>query len=282
MELSAFAASVVLSESLEAKLAAPPTGMTDMLPEPDILPMAPGRPPRLRIRPGREVKRLPRLDGMRDPRQRGRILHALANHELQAAELYAWAILAYPRAPSAFRQDLLRILAEEQRHARMYISRLADCGLEFGDHAVTGYFWHKTPGLREHPLRFVCAMALTFENANLDHTLDLEAAALAAGDLATAAVIRRVRRDEVGHVAFGWRWLTVMRDPGQSMWEAYLEQVHWPLRPALARGRQFNRADRLAAGLDDAFIRRLELEQVPAERRPPPAPSRPGPRPDAG
>jgi IS4 transposase len=27
---------------------------------------------------------------MRDPAQRARILHALANHELQAAELFAW------------------------------------------------------------------------------------------------------------------------------------------------------------------------------------------------
>ena len=30
---------------------------------------------------------------MRDPAQRARILHALANHELQAIELFAWALL---------------------------------------------------------------------------------------------------------------------------------------------------------------------------------------------
>ncbi|MFI0609018.1 MAG: hypothetical protein ACH37Z_14170, partial [Anaerolineae bacterium] len=85
--MSAFAAGVVLAETLERKLAPPPAVMTDRLPRPAVLPMAPGRPAELRIQPGRAVKRLPRLEGMRDPRQRGRILHALANHELQAVEL---------------------------------------------------------------------------------------------------------------------------------------------------------------------------------------------------
>lgn len=266
MELSAFALGVVLGPSLAVKLAAPPTEMTDAEPRVAVLPLEPGRPDDLRIRPGREVKRLPSLAGMRDPRQRGRIIHALANHELQAAELYAWAILAYPLAPAAFRLDLLRILTEEQRHARMYISRLATCGLVFGDQPVTGYFWHKASGFREHPLRFVCAMALTFENANLDHTVDLEAAARAAGDDATAAVIRRVRADEVGHVAFGWRWLEAFKEPTSSMWEAYIAHVSWPLRPALARGRGFNRQDRLAAGLDPEFIRRLEMAESAPDR----------------
>jgi len=267
VELSAFALGVVLGPSLDIKLAPPRADLTDVEPEVVALPLEPGRPESLRIRPGREVKRLPSLSGMRDPRQRGRILHALANHELQAAELYAWAILAYPEAPTAFRRDLLRILQEEQRHARMYISRLEACGQAFGDHPVTGYFWRKAEGLRGHPLRFVCAMALTFENANLDHTVDLEAAARDAGDLASAAVIRRVRADEVGHVAFGWRWLAAFKDPALTMWEAYVAQMQWPLRPALARGRGFNREDRLAAGLEPDFIRRLEQEASQLDHR---------------
>lgn len=264
MDLCAFARQVVCSQDLALKLAPPPRGLTEGPAGPGPLPMAPGRPAALAIRPGRQVKRLPRLSGMSDPRQRGRILHALANHELQAAELYAWAILAYPQAPAAFREGLLAILQEEQRHTRMYLSRLASCGVTFGDHPLTGYFWGKAPGLLASPLRFVCAMALTFENANLDHTVDLEEAALSAGDEATAAVVRRVRADEVGHVAFGWRWLSQMKEPGQTMWEAYLAHIDWPLRPALARGRRFNRSDRLAAGLEPAFIDLLEASELEA------------------
>ena len=53
---------------------------------------APGRPANLGIVP---VKRgiVPPVAGMHDPAQRARILHALANHELQAIELFAWALL---------------------------------------------------------------------------------------------------------------------------------------------------------------------------------------------
>src|SRR2546430_2292140 len=74
---------------------------------------APGRPTELAIVAGRQA-RVPPVAGMRDPAQRARILHALANHELQAIELFAWAVLAYPDTPVAFRRGLVAILADEQ------------------------------------------------------------------------------------------------------------------------------------------------------------------------
>ena len=93
---------------------------------------------------------------MPDPAQRPRILHALANHELQAAELFAWALLAFPEAPPELRRGLLRILIDEQRHTRMYIARVEDAGARFGDYPVNGYFWSKDRD--DHsPLRFLCA-----------------------------------------------------------------------------------------------------------------------------
>ena len=50
-------------------------------------------------------------------------------------------------------------------------------------------------------------MGLTLESANLDFTLAYAAAARAAGDEATAAVLAEVHRDEVRHVRFAARWL---------------------------------------------------------------------------
>ena len=101
-------------------------------------------------------------------------------------------------------------------------------------------------------------MSLTFENANLDHTIEYAEAARRAGDDKTAAVIERVHRDEVEHVRFGWRWLQVFKGEGESAWDVYRDHLSWPLRPARARGRTFHRSGREAAGLDDEFIRRLE------------------------
>ena len=102
---------------------------------------------------------------------------------------------------------------------------------------------------------------LTFENANLDHTTDSAAEILKAGDRKTAEVIEQVHLDEIGHVGFGWEWLGKLKEPGQTMWEAYCANVTWPLRPALGRGRTFHPTGRVAAGMDPEFIRLLEESQ---------------------
>jgi uncharacterized ferritin-like protein (DUF455 family) len=194
---------------------------------------------------------------MRDPSQRARILHALANHELQAIELFAWALLAYPTAPLAFRRGLVAILADEQRHMSLYIERLAAHGVSFGDHPVTGHFWNKLDHLIG-PLEFVCAMGLTFENANLDFAGDYAAAARACGDDATAQVLDRVHTDEIGHVHFGWTWLKKLAGDAADPWQAYLDHVKFPLGPRRARGARFDRDARRRAGFDERFIDELE------------------------
>ncbi|PYQ57296.1 MAG: DUF455 domain-containing protein [Acidobacteria bacterium] len=256
MEVRDFAHGLVTTEDLVRKLGAPPAGLTDEELGAPLRLERPGRPPALRFQRRIEV---PPSEGMPDPAQRSRILHALANHELQAAELFAWALLAFPDAPKDFRQGLLRILADEQRHTRMYIARVEDAGARFGDYPVNGYFWSKIESITT-PLRFLCAMSLTFENANLDHTQEYEEAARRAGDAKTAAVIERVHLDEIEHVRFGWTWLQIFKQEDESAWDAYRANLTWPLRPAKARGRIFHREGREAAGLEAEFIRRLEEE----------------------
>jgi len=257
VEIHDFARTVLLTEDLAVKLAPAPVELTDEDPGPPFRAAAPGRPPRLRFAP----VEVPASEGMHDPAQRARILHALANHELQAAELFAWALLAFPDAPPDFRRGLLRILADEQRHTRMYIARVEDAGARFGDFPVNGYFWGKIEAVTS-PLRFLCAMSLTFENANLDHTLEYAEAARRAGDLKTAAVIDAVHRDEIEHVRFGWTWLQVFKKRDESAWETFRANLAWPLRPAKARGRTFHRQEREAAGLDAEFIARLEQSEL--------------------
>ncbi len=255
MKLRDFALRILLSESIDEKLAAPPTRLADSDPEPARLPMAPARPRELQIARIQDAK-VPAREGMADPAQRARILHAFANHELQAVELGAWALLAYPSAPSAFRRGLLCILRDEQEHTRMYLARLAAMGRRFGEWPVSGYFWNKARHFTT-PLQFVCAMSLTFENANLDHTRAYARSARAAGDAATAALLERVHTDEVGHVRFGWRWLRRLKEPAESMWDAYTRALAPPLEPRRARGEEFHAGGRAAAGLDAEFIERL-------------------------
>ncbi len=257
MELRDFAQTVLTTEDLSIKLAPPREELTDEQPGPAFRAEGPGRLLGLRF----SKVDVPSIEGMPDPAQRPRILHGLANHELQAAELFAWALLAFPDTPAEFRQGLARILLDEQRHTRMYIARLEDAGARFGDYPVNGYFWKKAVSIHS-PLDFICAMSLTFENANLDHTVDYAEAARRAGDPKTAAVIDQVHRDEIEHVRFGWTWLQVFKGEEESAWDAWQSHLTWPLRPARARGTRFHREGREAAGLDPEFIRRLEESEL--------------------
>ena len=255
MELRDFARTVLETEDLEVKLAPPASALTDDDPGPAFRAAGPGRPPELRHVEGLRVE-VPSIEGMPDPAQRPRILQGLANHELQAAELFAWALLAFPEASPAFRRGLAAILQDEQRHTRMYVARLEDAGARLGDFPVNFYFWNKVEHLQT-PLDFICAMSLTFENANLDHTVDYAQAARRAGDEKTALVIEQVHRDEIEHVRFGWEWLQTWRGEEEA-WEVWQRHLTWPLRPLRARGTRFHRGGREAAGLDPEFIRRLE------------------------
>ncbi len=251
-----YALAIVTSDTLAAKLVPPPADLVLEDTGSALRIDAPGRPASLAIVAGRTAK-VPPVAGMQDPSQRARILHALANHELQAIELFAWALLAYPDTPIAFRRGLVAILADEQRHLGLYSERLAAHGVAFGDHPVTGHFWNKLDHLTT-PLEFVCAMGLTFENANLDFAGDYAIAARACGDLATAAALERVHADEIAHVHFGWVWLRRLAGEDVDPWQAYLANVRFPLGPKRARGARFDREARERAGFDEAFIAQLE------------------------
>jgi uncharacterized ferritin-like protein (DUF455 family) len=245
-----YALGIVTSDTLAGKLVPPPELRLEDAGAP-MRPCAPGRPAALAIVAGRHAK-VPPIAGMRDPSQRARILHALANHELQAIELFAWALLAFPDAPVAFRRGLVAILGDEQRHLGLYNERLAALGMTFGDLPVTGHFWNKLDHFAT-PLAFVCAMGLTFENANLDFAGEYATAARAAGDPATADVLDAVHADEIAHVHFGYVWLRRLSSDDDA-WRAYLANVKFPLGPRRARGGTFDREARRRAGLDDAFI----------------------------
>ena len=77
------------------------------------------RPANLQFAPPKTSPAMPTLAALRGPRKRGLAPHILANHELQALEVMAWALLAFPEAPAEFRRGMLTIMADEQRHTRM-------------------------------------------------------------------------------------------------------------------------------------------------------------------
>jgi uncharacterized ferritin-like protein (DUF455 family) len=214
---------------------------------------APGRPPELVV-----VARSPKRRGLGTPRGRAQALHTFFHHELQAAELMAWSLLAYPEAPGAFRQGLVRILLDEARHMRMYRARIEALGHAIGDFEVRDWFWARVPTCAD-PAAFVAVMGLGLESANLEHAAAFAAAFRAAGDEESARVEELVGLEEIAHVRFGARWFAHFR--GEVAFDAWCEALPPPLTPLLMRALPLRREARLRAGQPDSFLNALEAWQ---------------------
>lgn len=269
MEMREIAERVLFADTLVEKLRLGPAAAPDDAPGRAIaLPDAPGRPQELRVRADGVRADFPGTNRLDDSRERGVMLHFLANHELLAAELMALVLLRFPDAPKEYRAGVYEAMREEQAHALMYVRRMRECGIHFGELPVNDHFWRIVAPM-ETPLDFVTRLNLTFEQANLDFSKHYARMFRQVGDTATAAVLEKIHLDEIGHVGHGLKWFRKWKEQGQTDWDAYRKHVSFPLTPARAKGlAPFNAASRRLAGLDEDFIRHLEVCEISRGRTP--------------
>jgi uncharacterized ferritin-like protein (DUF455 family) len=260
MELREVAERILLSEPLETKLDRIPTALTDEQPAPARRVAVPARPAELTFAARRTAPAMPRPGALLEERKRAIAHHILANHELQALEVMAFVLLAFPDAPSEFRRGLVGIMRDEQRHTRMHLERAAELGIRFGELPVNSYIWAKAQHY-ESVLDYLAGLPLTFEGRNLDHTLELEEAFAGVGDQKSAAIVRAIHLDEIEHVRFGIEWLRRLKPADQSDWDAYIAHLHWPIRAEKAVGDVYHRDPRLKAGLSPEFVEHLAASQ---------------------
>jgi len=256
MEIRIFAERVVRSVHLQDKLARPDGPFTDESPGDGLAVDRPERPANLQFAGRRMAPAMPKGRAFRDRRKRAIAHHIFANHELQALEVMADVALRFPEAPAGFRMGLAEIMLDEQRHTQMHIQRAAALGLNFGDLPVNSYIWEKSRSLNS-VLDYLATLPLLFEGRNLDHTVEFAGWFEDAEDLRGAALIRAIHRDEIEHVAFGIEWLRQLKPDGLSDWDTFCRHLQWPLRPAKAKGDQFQVAARRQAGLGEDFIEQL-------------------------
>lgn len=246
-------AQILLSGRLEDKLAPPPDGIS-LAGAPTRPIDEPARAPDIAF-----VKRaapLPQTHELERPDARARCLARFAHHELMAVELLAWALLRWTDAPAGLRADWLAILRDEQRHARLYLERLAACGSRIEEHPSSDYFWRQARRIARSPAgacAFLAGVGLTLEQANLDFSLLYADAFARAGDAASSEALAIVHRDEIRHVASAARWLHLLSNEPDEV-RRYEANVTFPLSAARAKGRRFHAAPRRAAGLGEPFI----------------------------
>ena len=246
----------VTSTSLATKLAPPAVpARWEEAPPPRRL-AAPGRPNILRVRPKAE-----KIRALTTPTGRARAIHTFLHHELQAAELMLWALLAFPQTPRAFREGLVRIALDEVRHMNLYVAQLDRLGHRVGDFGVRDWFWERVPTCPD-AASFVAVMGLGLESANLEHSASFAARFREVGDDACAEVQELVGHEEIAHVRFGARWFAAFG--GELDFDRWRNALPAPLTPLLMRGRPLQRRARERAGIPARFLDELEAWPAPA------------------
>ncbi len=251
-DVEAWAEHYVKTCDLREKIAPPPVPARFRTNPTALRLEGPGRPPALRA--ARRGERTPKNEALKEPYYRARALHAFFHHELQAAELMCWAILAYADAELEFKKGLLGICLDEIRHMNLYREHIEALGSALGDFGVRDWFWKRVPACRTK-LAFVSVMGLGLEAANLEYASDFAARFRAAGDETGALIQERIAKEELAHVSFATRWF--MRWTGGFDFDTWANELPPPLSPWVMHGEPIAEAARLRAGMTPEFVAAL-------------------------
>ncbi len=254
MKVSEYAKHLLLAGSLEDKLLPPSRQWEEETEFTSIRMEAPGRSPKFQFS-DKKVK-IPRLEHLNLQSNRGLSLHHFANHELMAIELFAWALLAFPDAPRSVRNGFLKTIEEEQTHLKLYLNRMRDFGIDFGDIPLNYIFW-KQLGQFKTLESFSAVMSISFEGANLDYAQIYAQVFSYFGDHLTSDIMITIFEDEVKHVKRGLRAFERSIPENGNHWDHYLSLIQFPFTPRRAKGYLYLPETRSLAGMNPAFIQSL-------------------------
>jgi uncharacterized ferritin-like protein (DUF455 family) len=261
MELKEFAELILFGTNIASDKLLNPDVLTDNKTYQAIIaPKEPGRPKGLQFNENLIAKKIPfpNKHQLEDARQRGYVLHFFANHELLAMEIMALVLLLFPEAPKSFRMGIAKTIIEEQKHMSLYLKRMEQLNVSFGEIPVNDFFWNCLSKMKS-PFDFVTKMSMTFEQANIDYSLYYKDLMIKINDYETANILETVYQEEIGHVKHGVTWFNRWRDHSETEWESYVNSLELPLNPARAKGLIFDMAARKSAGLSDEYIMELSV-----------------------
>lgn len=168
------------------------------------MPDSPARPDRPPLRPPSQMPRRGRGGS-----ERGRIamLHALAHIEFSAIDLaFDLAGRFGANFPPAFVDDWFGVGADEAMHFALLDRRLKSLGSAYGDLPAHDGLWEAAAETAGDPLARLAVVPMVLEARGLDVTPAAVARFEAAGDGRSAAILGRIYRDEIRHVAAGSYW----------------------------------------------------------------------------
>jgi len=213
----------------------------------------PGRPPRPRLVPARELPQR----GLGTPAGLAAFVHAIAHIELNAIDL-AWdAAYRFRGLPREYYADWIGVASDEARHFVLLRARLRELGHDYGDFNAHNGLWEMVEKTAHDGLARMALVPRVLEARGLDVTPGMIGRLRNLGDHATAEILELILREEVAHVAVGSRWFRwYCERAGVEPHSTFRQLLATHAGPVL-RG-PFNHPARLAAGFDAEEIAALE------------------------
>jgi uncharacterized ferritin-like protein (DUF455 family) len=215
------------------------------------MPEGPAGPQRPELLP---PNRMPRRGKAGSERGRIALLHALAHIEFNAIDLaFDMAGRFGAGLPRAFVHDWLGVGADEAMHFALLDRRLRALGSAYGALPAHGGLWEAAAGTRHDRAARLAVVPMVLEARGLDVTPGMVASFERASDPRSAAILGRIYRDEIRHVAAGVRWFRHVCEsrgiPSISTWAELVRRYYaGSLKPP------FNDSARDAAGLPREWL----------------------------
>ena len=245
------------------------------------LPSRPARPEKPRLVPPKEVPS-PKNSPLGPT---AHVVHNLAHIELNAIDL-AWDTVARFASlrgalPDQFFIDFAHVADDESRHLLWCLQRLDELGAAYGDVPAHDVLWEGAEATARDPLARLAVVPCMQEARGLDAGPRLVERLVGHGDNVSAAIVRRISEEELGHVAVGAAWFREVCDAlsgdetarretdddddiiAAATFRAYIHR----LAPDSLRG-PFNADDRARAGIHPSWYAADAKISVPVARPP--------------
>lgn len=211
--------------------------------------------------PGRSGLVLETIRGPKDKissRQgQARLLHELANIEMQAMELCLRTYLEYPTAPTLFRQELAELAKDEARHLALCLEGLKTFEIEFGHWPIHLNLW-KTVSREDSLLDRIVIVHRYLEASGLDAGNQIIDKLRSCQAVSIQKIMTTIHDEEIAHVDFGSRWYReICRMEGLDPEVDFPERIEKLKARLPKRVEKFDIKARKAAGFLDQEIELL-------------------------
>ncbi len=136
---------------------------------------------------------------------RARLLHDLANIELQAAELCLRTLIEFPQAPHAFRIQLFELMQSERTHLELCLNGLEHLGFCWGHWPVHVGLWASVSP-QDDLLDRILIVHRYLEGSGLDAGSNLMKRLKGVAPGIVHRIVEQITNEEIGHVKFGSDW----------------------------------------------------------------------------